>query len=234
MNFMFMKYLIVIAGIVGTTMVVSGPFTPYALGAQPQYEGSVTAQSMIQFGSETFYSELNKTGNEDLKKGVEGYSQGLLTTKEQEQRYNSAWLNGVVSFKTGYNECISAFFTLVSVPAMQDNQEKTMVCDQFRAAKADLNAAITAFSAAKASVTPGSSQGFTIGMVLPRVSAIESQAEDAEISCLKAVLADRDNDQAGFKKSVSDVDANIREMRRLYPELKVLSTDFNDTTPGGG
>ena len=234
MNLMILKYLVVIAGVLGTTMVVTGPLTPYALGAQPEYQGQVTAQSMIQFGSNTFYSELNKTGNEDLKSGVQGYSQGLLTTKEQEQHYTSAWMNGISSFKAGYNGCTEAFYTLLGVPMMQDTKEKNQVCDQFHTAREDLNAAIAAFTAAKASVTPDSYQGFTIGMVLPRASAIESQAEDAEISCMKAVLADRDRDDAGFRKSVDDVNANLREMKRLYPELQALSTDFNETGTGGG
>ncbi len=226
MNFLFLKYLVVIAGMIGTTAIVSLPFTPYALGSQPEYQGEITAESMIQFGSDTFYSEIEKSGNEYLKEGVEGYSQDLLPTGEQEQRFNSAWASGTASYKNGYNGCIESFYRLLTVPDMQDTKEKTRVCEQFRLAKEDLEAAITAFTAAKSSVAPSSSQGFLIGMVLPRVNAIGNEAEDAEIACMKAVLANRDDDQTEFEENIHDAEENIREMRRLNPELTALSDDF--------
>ena len=69
-------------------------------------------------------------------------------------------------------------------------------------------------------------------MVLPRVRAIESQAEDSEISCMKAVLANQDNDKAGFEQNVRDLENRIREMRRMYPELKALNSDFGNETGG--
>jgi len=232
MNFLMIKYLICIAGIVGTTMIVSTPLTPYALTSQLHPDGEITSESMIQLGSETFYAELGKPGNEYLKEGVAGYSRDLLPTKEQEQKFNSAWKSGISSFKAGYTGCTEAFYHLLAVPDMQDRRENNNVCDQFRQAKDDLRAAIIAFTAAKASVSPASSLGFTIGMVLPRISAIEIQSEEAEISCMKAVLADRDNDGAGFVQNMRDVEGNIREMRRLYPELKALNNDFGDATGG--
>jgi len=232
MNLLYIKYLIFIAGILGTTMIVSTPLTPYALTSPPHHEGEITAESMIQFGSETFYSELEKPGNEYLRQGVAGYSRDLLPTKEQEQKFNSAWKSGIISFKAGYTGCIEAFYLLLTIPQMKSRQEKTKVCDRFRQAKDDLRDSITAFTAAKASVSPASSLGFTIGMVLPRISAIEMQSEDAEISCIKAVIADRDNDGTGFEQNMRDVESSIREMRRLYPELKALNNDFGNATAG--
>lgn len=227
MNVFSLKYLIIIAGIIGTTAIVSSPLTPYTLTGQPGYNSEVSAGSMIQFGSETFYSELEKPGNEYLKEGVEGYSRDLLPTKEQEQRFNSAWASGIASFHTGYNGCTAAFYVLLTVPEMQDRKEKNKVCDRFRQAKDDVRAAAAAFTTAKGSVSPASSQGFLIGMVLPRVTDVWKQAEEAEISCMKAVLADRDSDTAGFTENVHNVENNIREMRRIYPELKALDSGFN-------
>lgn len=228
MNIFYLKYLIVIAAVLGTTAVVSTPLTPYGLTGEPQYEGEISAESVIQFGSETFYAELEKPGNEYLREGVSGYSQDLLPTEEQEKEFNAAWSAGILSFHTGYSGCTDAFYRLLTVPGMDDRREKNAVCDGFRTAKEDLREAMTAFTAAKASISPASSQGFTIGMVLPRVSAIESQAEDAEISCMKAVLADRDDDRAGFEENIRAIEENIRGMRRLLPELMVLSDDFGD------
>jgi hypothetical protein len=187
---------------------------------------------MIQFGTDTFYAELEKPGNEYLRQEVTGYSRDLLPTKEQEQKFNSAYKSGISSFRAGYSQCIEAFYNLLTVPDMQGGKEKIKVCDQFRQGKDDMHDAILAFTAAKASVSPASSQGFTIGMVLPRVSAIESQAEDSEISCMKAVLANQDNDKAGFEQNVRDLENRIREMRRMYPELKALNSDFGNETGG--
>ena len=223
-----MKYLIMIAGLLGTTAIVSTPLTPYMLASQPNYQGTITAESVIRFGSETFYSELEKPGNEYLRKGVEGYSQELLPNAEQERRFSSAWNSGVASFKAGYNGCIEAFFSLMTIPDMQNRQEKNGVCDRFRQAKENLRAASAAFTAAKASVSPASSQGFMIGMVLHRVSTIESQVEESEISCMKAVLADRDENRDAFNENVKGIGDNIREMRRLYVELKTLNHDFEN------
>ena len=45
---------------------------------------------------------------------------------------------------------------------------------------------------------------------------------------MKAVLADRDENRDAFNENVKGIGDNIREMRRLYVELKTLNHDFEN------
>jgi hypothetical protein len=63
-------------------------------------------------------------------------------------------------------------------------------------------------------------------MVIPRIQQISSNAEDAEISCMQAVLADRENNPAAFSRYLKETDSHVREMRRIFPELGVMNDDF--------
>jgi hypothetical protein len=44
---------------------------------------------------------------------------------------------------------------------------------------------------------------------------------------MQAVLADRENNPAAFSRYLKETDSHIREMRRIFPELGVVSDDFN-------
>jgi hypothetical protein len=63
-------------------------------------------------------------------------------------------------------------------------------------------------------------------MVIPRIDRISSDAEDAEIACMKSVMADRNGDGEGFRQDLNDARQSLAEMKRLNAELKVLSDDF--------
>jgi ferritin-like metal-binding protein YciE len=63
-------------------------------------------------------------------------------------------------------------------------------------------------------------------MTIPRIEQINSEAEDAKIACIQAVLADRENNPAAFSQHLRETDSHIREMRRIFPELGVVSDDF--------
>ena len=63
-------------------------------------------------------------------------------------------------------------------------------------------------------------------MVIPRINQMNSEAEDAEIACMQAVLADRNNDSKAFSTNLKSADSHIHEMRRIFPELGVVSNDF--------
>jgi hypothetical protein len=142
------------------------------------------------------------------------------------ETFQERWSKGVGLFLSGYNGCIEAYYELPGVPEITGTQEKVAVCTKFRNSRQEMLQSLDYFTAAKASATPGSSDGFTIGMVIPRIGDINSEAENAEISCMQAVLADRNNDQAGFSRNLKEAGTYIREMRRIYPELAVLSNDF--------
>ena len=134
---------------------------------------------------------------------------------------------GVSAFKSGYNGCLDAYYELPGVPSMTSLKEKTAVCDQFKLANDDIKKSIDYFTSAKASSTASSAQGFEIGMVLVRVEPMQQNAEDAEIGCMKAVLANQAGDNNGFITNLRAVGADINEMKRVYPELGVMSSDFN-------
>ena len=55
---------------------------------------------------------------------------------------------------------------------------------------------------------------------------MKSDAGDAELASIQATLADRDHNTAGFHEHLKEVGEAIRDMKRLYPELQVLSHDF--------
>jgi hypothetical protein len=226
MNLIIIKYCLLIGAILASTAVVAGPFNPQHLFSDP-VEGELTADSIYQFGSDVFYKEINKPGNEYMQTSVEGYSRALIPTDKMEERFYEQWSNGVRLFLSGYRGTTEALFELAGVPEMTDMKEKSAVCTKIRTSRGEMVQSLDYFSSAKASATPGSSQGFSIGMVIPRIEQISSEAEDAEISCMQAVLADRENNPAAFSRYLKETDSHIREMRRIFPELGVVSDDFN-------
>ena len=133
----------------------------------------------------------------------------------------------MAAFKSGYSGTIDAYLELAAVPQMNTPREKNAVCEKFGQANEELKNAIGNFTSAKASSTASSEHGFTIGMVLERAGPIQLNAEDAQISCMKAVLADREGDSGAFEKNLAATGENIREMKRIYPELEVLNSDFS-------
>jgi hypothetical protein len=227
MNLFVLKYCLLIGGILASTALVAGPLNPQTIMSNGSADGSVSADSIYQFGSDVFYKELDKPGNEYLKSGVSGYATNLVQTDNQTGRYNDQWAQGVSAFKAGYNGCTEAYFELVGVPSMSSLQQKTAVCDKFKIANDDLKKSEDYFTSAKASSTASSAQGFEVGMVLARIGPIQQNAEDAEIGCMKAVLANQAGDTNGFGTSLRTVGTDIAEMKRIYPELGVLSNDFN-------
>jgi hypothetical protein len=225
MNFVIIKYCLLIGAILASTAVVAGPINPQKMFSDPN-EGEVAADSIYQFGSDVFYKEINKPGNEYMKTSVEGYSKALIPTDAMEENFQNQSGKGVRLFLSGYRGCNEAYLELAGVPQMTDKKEKSAVCTKLRTSRNEMVQSLDYFSAAKASATPGSSQGFFIGMVIPRIEQIESKAEDAEISCMQAVLADRENNPEAFSKYFKETDRNIREMKRIFPELAVVSDDF--------
>jgi hypothetical protein len=225
MNLVVIKYCLLIGAILASSAVVAGPLNPQKLFDSPK-DGELAADSIYQFGSDAFYKEVDKPGNEYMRAGVEGYSHALLPTEEMGEKFEERWSTGVGLFLSGYNGCNEAFYELAGVPAMTDTKEKAAVCTKFRTSRGEMQQSLDYFTAAKGSATPGSSQGFTIGMVIPRINQISSEAEDAEIACMQAVLADRKNDSGEFSANLKSANNHIREMRRIFPELGVVSSDF--------
>jgi hypothetical protein len=228
MNLFIIKYAILIGAILSSTALVAGPLNPQQLFSEPAANdsGGITADAVYQFGSDTLYKELDKPGNEYMKANMEGYSRELVPTEQLQQTFESRWARAVLFYGNGYGESTGSLLEMVTIPQIQNATEKKRACDHFRLAKEDLRSSESYFMAAKASSSAGSASGFTIGMVIPRVSRISTDAEDAEISCMKAVLADRNGDKNGFQKNLDDAKASITEMKRLNAELKVLSDDF--------
>jgi len=230
MNLFILKYCLLIGGIIASTALVAGPLNPQNLFSSQQGAadtGNVSADAIYQFGSDIFYKEINKPGNEYLKAGVSGYATNLVPTDAQAQQYSGQWAQGVSAFKAGYNGCMDAYFALAGVPAMNSIQEKTAVCENFKLANENLKKSTDYFTGAKASSTASSAQGFEVGMVLERVGPIQQDAEDAEIACMKAVLADQAGNASEFENELHVTGADISDMKRIYPELGVLSSDFN-------
>jgi hypothetical protein len=207
---------------------VAGPLNPQKLFSEPAAtdSGGITADAIYQFGSDTLYKELDKPGNEYMKANMEGYSRELVPTDRQQQTFESRWADAIVLYGNGYQGSTGALLEMVTIPQVQDAAGKKAACDHFRLAKEDLTSSVSYFTAAKASSSAGSASGFTIGMVIPRVSRISADAEDAEIACMKAVLADRNGDEKGFQQNLDDTKTSLAEMKRLNAELKVLSDDF--------
>jgi hypothetical protein len=226
MNLVIIKYCLLIGAVLTSTALVAGPLNPQKLFSDPGTEGNLTADSIYQFGSDVFYKEIDKPGNEYMKSSVEGYSQTLLPSDEMEQTFQERWSRGVSLFLAGYAGCSTASLELSAVPGIADNAEKAVVCTKIRTSREEMLMSLDYFAAAKSAATPGSSRGFTIGMVIPRIKQIESEAEDAEITCMRAVLADREGNREMFEQYLKETDHHVREMRRIYPELGVISNDF--------
>lgn len=228
MNLFVIKYCLLIGAILTSTALVAGPLNPQRLFSEESVtdSGEITADAIYQFGSEMFYKELDKPGNEYMKANMEGYSKELVPTEQQDETFATRWAKGVGLFNTGYNQCMDTFFLMATIPEMTDTDSKMAVCGNFRDAKEKLILSEEFFLAAKASSSAGSASGFTIGMTIPRVSGITANAEDMEMSCRKAVLADMSNNPEEFRQYIDEAGSGLREMRRQYAELKVLSEDF--------
>jgi hypothetical protein len=225
MNLIALKYCLLIGAILSCTAVVAGPLNPQAVFHDSE-DVKMTADLVYQFGSDVFYKEINKEGNEYMQKSVEGYSHALIPTDEMEQKFSDRWRKGVSLFLSGYRGTTWSYFELAGVPKMTTIQEKKAVCTKFRTSREEMLQSLDYFAAAKSSATPGSMQGFTIGMAIPRIESISSEAEDAEIACMRAVLADRENNPAAFSRYLKEANDHIREMKRIFPELSVVSDDF--------
>ncbi len=226
MNLFLLKNIILIAGILGTTAVVSGPVHDAITGGTGGSMGNISADSIYQFGSGLFYKEISKPGNEYMCSSVEGYSTNLIQGDQSTANFNADWQEGVSVFKTGYAECTDAYIMLSEVPTIQDPSGKNAAWEKMRAGREDIAKADQILVEAKTFASPGSSLGFTIGMVLPRIDEIETSAEDAELASIQATIADRSHDEAGFETHLKEAGAAIDEMKRVYPELQVLSSDF--------
>jgi hypothetical protein len=228
MNLFIIKYAILIGAILTSTALVTGPLNPQKMFSDSATTDSsgITADAIYQFGSDTMYKELDKPGNEYMKANLQGYSKELVPTEQQEKTFETRWAGAVALYDTGYRQCMDTFFQMATIPEINNPDTKKAVCDQFRQAKEDLLLSGVYFQAAKASSSAGSASGFTIGMVIPRVSRISADAEDTEISCMKAVLADRNHDTEGFRQNLTEAGSSLREMKQLNAELKVLSNDF--------
>jgi len=225
MNLVVIKYCMLISAVLFTTAVVAGPLDPQTMFSNPG-NGELAADSIYQFGSDVFYKEIDKSGDKYMQSSVEGYSRALIPTDEMEKKFESRWSTGVGLFLSGYKGCNEALFQLAGVPEMTDTKEKVAICTKFRTSREEMLQSLDYFKSAKASATPGSSQGFTIGMIIPRIEQISSEAGDAEISCMQAVLADRNNNRDEFSMNLKAANRHIREMRRIFPEIEVMSDDF--------
>ena len=232
MNVFLLKNILLIAGILGTTAVVPGPVHDALLGSPGESAdnisavGNITADSIYQLGSNLFYKEINKPGNEYLCVSVEGYSENLVQDDESTASFNARWQEGVTTFKAGYTGCMDAYLMLTEVPDIRDQAGKNTAWEKMRSGREDISRSVDLFAAAKSHASPGSSPGFTIGLVLPRIEEMKTDAENAELASIQATLADKDHDEAGFNMHLKEVGAAVNDMKRMYPELQVLSKDF--------
>ena len=228
MNLFIIKYALLIGAVLSSTALVAGPLNPLEMFSSDSTTNStqITADAIYQFGSDTLYKEIEKPGNEYMKANLEGYSKELVPTEQLVTDFETRWAGAVSLYRIGFSECMDAFIQMPGISQETSPDEKKAVCNRFRKAKEDLRLSREYFLAAKASSTAGSSDGFTIGMVIPRVERVSSDAEDAEIACMKSVLADRNGDREGFRQNLNDARQSIGEIKRLNAELKVLSDDF--------
>ena len=227
MNLIVIKYCLLIGAVLTSTALVAGPLNPQRLFTDAD-DATMTADSIYQFGSDVFYKEIDKPGNEYLKSSVEGYSPALLPTDEMEGTFRERWGAGVSHFLSGYNACAGAAIELAGVPSLESPKDKAAVCTKIKRSREEMARSLEFFGAAKASATPGSSHGFMVGMVMPRIGEIESSAQDAEIACMQAVLADRQGDAESFGHYLQETNRHVKEMRRIFPELLVISNDFSE------
>jgi hypothetical protein len=225
-NLIILKYGILIGALLTTTVFVSGTFNNSSALQGDQNSSEINAQSVFAFGSQVFYKDVSQPGNEYMQGSVQGYSQNLVPNDTENQAYASSWQTGVAEFESGYNKCSAALFDLASVPSMQTNQQKMAVCQEFLDGENEMTLARSDFLSAKGSTSPAVDSGFTIAMVLERVDEIIQSSDDADQACMKAVLADHDHDPTGFSENLKVTQSAVQEMERVYPELKVLSSDF--------
>ena len=105
MNLIILKYGILIGALLATTLYVSPALNPLAASSGDQNSSEIDAQSIFAFGSQVFYKEVSKPGNEYMQTSVQGYSQNLVPTDADNQAYASSWQAGVADFVAGYNQC---------------------------------------------------------------------------------------------------------------------------------
>ena len=225
-NLIVLKYGILIGALLTTSAFVSGTFSAGSASQAGQNSTGIDARSIFAFGSQVFYKEVSQPGNEYMQTSVQGYSKNLVPTDADNRAYTSSWQTGVVDFVTGYNHCTSALFDLAAVPTMQTAKEKMAVCDEFAQGESEMTRAREEFVSAKGSASPATDSGFTIAMVLERVDEIIESSDGADAACMKAVLADHNHDTVGFSQNLKATQNAVQEMERVYPELKVLSSDF--------
>ena len=109
---------------------------------------------------------------------------------------------------------------------MTNTKDKDAVCIKFQESRQEMRNHLIILLQPRQVRHRGHRKGFTIGMVIPRIENINSEAEDAEIACMQAVLADRNNNPGEFSLNLKQAGTHIREMQRIYPELAVVSDDF--------
>ena len=226
MNLFVLKYCVLIGALLSTTAFVAVSQNPGSQQSADAGSTPVDARSIFVFGSQVFYHEVSQPGNEYMQSSVEGYSQNLVPTDAEDKTYTGAWEAGVAKFVAGYNRCDAALVNLTSISRRQTNRGKAEVCEEFMEGDESILDAKKDFLAAKASTSPATYSGFTIAMVLERVDLISQNADDAEQDCVNAVLADRNHDYGTFSENVENARSAVKEMKRIYPELQVLSSDF--------
>lgn len=225
MNVFIIKYCILVGAILTTVAVFgTGAFT------QPspvdETSANIDADSIFAFGSQVFYREAGQPGNEYVQAGVEGYSRNLVPNETEKSTYAVAWKAGVAAFREGYTNSTQGLYDLAMVPSLKTREAKMAACDRFRSGTAEMKRSEAYFLLAKSAASPATSSGFTIGMVLERFDRIVSHSENAEDSCTSAVFANLDGKPDAFSQDLKDAKTEVREMERIYPELKVLSEDF--------
>src|SRR5512145_564341 len=115
MNLVVVKYCLLIGAILVSTSAVTGPLNPQHLFGDPAQD-ELTADSVYQFGSDVFYKEIDKPGNEYLQTSVQGYSRALVPTDEMEEKFKERWSEGVRLFRSGYAGCLGSAVELAAVP----------------------------------------------------------------------------------------------------------------------
>ena len=230
MNLFVLKYCLLVGAILTSTALVGGPLNPQKLFSSQSSsvpDGTdISADSVYQFGSDIFYKEVNKPGNEYMKQSVEGYNQALVPNQQIQQQYSDRWALGVADFESGYVGANQALVDLGAIRALSNATQENAVCQEFHTATANLENAENYFTSAKASSTASSADGFTISMVIERVDPIRQDSEDAEEACFQAALASRNGNVTAFSDGITTAKADVKDMNRIYPELKVLSNDF--------
>ena len=226
MNAFILKFCILIGAMLTTTAFVGADLHTSSSSTAGNATNGLDAQSIFAFGSQIFYKEAAQPGNEYVQAGVSGYSHDLVTTDAEDQTYGTAWRAGVSTFISGYTKSSEALLDLAAVPTLKTNAEKMAVCDEFSSGEEEIDQSESYFLAAKASASPATASGFTIGMVLERVDEILASSDAADQSCMTAVLANENHNPDEFSRNLKDTENAVQEMRRIYPDSRVLSSDF--------